>query len=36
MYLIGMARVLTGKLYLQESATAFSALDVKQFAQNLQ
>jgi hypothetical protein len=36
MFLIGMAQVLTGKLCLQENATAFTALDAKQSAQNLQ
>jgi hypothetical protein len=34
--LIGMVRVWTGKLYQQESATVFTALDVKQYAQNMQ
>jgi hypothetical protein len=36
MYLIGVERALTEKLSQQESATAFTALDVKQSAQNLQ
>jgi hypothetical protein len=36
MCLIGMAQELTGRLCQQESATAFTALDAKQSAQNLQ
>jgi hypothetical protein len=36
MSLTGVARVLTEKLCQQESATAFTALDAKQSAQNLQ